>query len=169
MTASLPSILVELVAFFEDAPEDVIHPDEAVKRLGDIAAFLAHLSPSDDARLGAALNDLAATLDEPRQREVARGLPHWLDLLPIDPVPDRKEWHPGRWFGLLSTRTMISAKLVVVTSPKVVDQAVRQEDALAHNGLRARWEVPTTRQAARAAEVLRTAGTTRIGVRVRPS
>lgn len=63
---------------------------------------------------------------------------------------------------------MIDRKRAVVTTPKAKNQALRQSEALAQNGLTARWEVPNQAQADRAHRIFRELDITNITVEVNP-
>ncbi|MFD1554500.1 hypothetical protein ACFSHT_02510 [Paraburkholderia silviterrae] len=63
---------------------------------------------------------------------------------------------------------MIDRKVSVVTTEKAKDQAVRQSEALAQNGLAGRWEVPTEQQASRAQKMFDDLGIKNITVKVVP-
>ncbi|MGP8485712.1 hemagglutinin repeat-containing protein [Paraburkholderia fungorum] len=63
---------------------------------------------------------------------------------------------------------MIDRKVSVVTTDKAKDQAIRQSEALAQNGLTGRWEVPTEQQASRAQKMFNDLGIKNITVKVVP-
>jgi filamentous hemagglutinin len=63
---------------------------------------------------------------------------------------------------------LIDRKLAVVTTPKAMNQALRQSAALRQNGLRGMWEVPDAAQAARARNMFTRLGIDNIDVRVVP-
>jgi len=61
---------------------------------------------------------------------------------------------------------LIDRKLSVVTTAKAKEQAMRQSEALAQNGLTGRWEVPSESQAARARKMFEELGIKNIDVKV---
>ncbi|WP_240687903.1 hemagglutinin repeat-containing protein [Burkholderia sp. SRS-25] len=72
-------------------------------------------------------------------------------------------------FDGVDGNVMIDRKVSVVTTDKAYDQASRQSQALAQNGLTGRWEVPNDQQAARAQKMFDNLGITNITVKVVPS
>ncbi|WP_249183231.1 hemagglutinin repeat-containing protein [Burkholderia cenocepacia] len=72
-------------------------------------------------------------------------------------------------FDGVDGNVMIDRKVSVVTTDKAYDQASRQSQALAQNGLTGRWEVPNEQQAARAQKMFDNLGITNITVKVVPS
>ncbi|MFJ4291928.1 DUF637 domain-containing protein [Cupriavidus sp. NPDC089707] len=64
---------------------------------------------------------------------------------------------------------MVDRKISVVTTDKAKDQALRQSEVLAQNGMTGRWEVPTEQQAARAQKMFTDLGITNIKVKVVPN
>jgi filamentous hemagglutinin len=67
-------------------------------------------------------------------------------------------------FDGLDENTLIDRKTAIVTTPKAINQAIRQSIALRQNGLQGRWEVPDERQRKRAEKFLNGLGITNIKV-----
>ncbi|TDB59472.1 hemagglutinin [Photorhabdus khanii subsp. guanajuatensis] len=72
---------------------------------------------------------------------------------------------PVRFDGM-DSNIMIDRKISVVTTPKAKDQALRQSEALKHNGMIGRWEVPNQTQANRAQKMFDELGIKNIEVKV---
>jgi filamentous hemagglutinin len=64
---------------------------------------------------------------------------------------------------------LVDRKTAIVTTPKGKEQAIRQSEALAQNGLIGRWEVPNEQQANRATKMLNALGVNNISVKVVPN
>ncbi|MEO7688804.1 MAG: LysM peptidoglycan-binding domain-containing protein [Sphingomonas sp.] len=67
-------------------------------------------------------------------------------------------------FDGVDGNVMVDRKVAIVTTQKAKDQALRQSEVLAQNGLTGRWEVPTVAQQTRAVKMLNTLNVNNIKV-----
>jgi hypothetical protein len=71
-------------------------------------------------------------------------------------------------FDGIDGQVFIDRKLSVTNYPKAKDQAIRQSEALRHNGLQGRWVVPNSAEASRARKLFEELKIDNIDVRVEP-
>jgi len=166
---ALVEVIGHVLLFADLATDDEVDLDSAVRLQEAIAWDLRRLTPDERDRVARQFGDLAGargwdmTAGAANRAATLRHMPEILGLIPSsDRVSDdaigRSSDGPAA----------ISRKLSVVTGTKAKEQARRQADALRHNGLVGRWEVPTRDDAVRAARLLRECGALEIGVRIVP-
>jgi hypothetical protein len=73
MNTTLMRIVIELCAFFELADDEQVSPDDAVRELEAIQAYLAELSPLDQRTMTAFASRLAQQSTDERQRQFYLG------------------------------------------------------------------------------------------------
>jgi hypothetical protein len=74
---TLVRILVMAAVFFEEVPDEMVHPDDALKYLEAIAGEIDQIRPRDRSRFALLMHDEANR--QPERREFI------LDLIPHDP------------------------------------------------------------------------------------
>ncbi len=169
----LEHALVEAVGlvllFTEVATDDEVDLDSAVRLQEAVAWSLRRLTPDQKDRISTRFRELADSRSwdsyagSATRTTTLRQMPEILGLVPgVNEEPSsvaiREREGPAA----------ISRKLVVVSGTKVREQARRQSEALRHNNISGRWEVPSGVDAVRAARLLDEVGAREIGVRIVP-
>jgi hypothetical protein len=75
-------VLVMSTVFFEEVPDEVMHPDEALKYLESISAEIDQLKPRDRSRFALLIHDEARR--QPERAELILSL-----------IPDDSSWAAG--------------------------------------------------------------------------
>ena len=168
-SGQIEQALVETIGpvllFTEVATDDEVDLDTAVRLQEAVAWSLRRLTPEQRERVSRAFSELADTRDwdayagSTTRAETLRQMPETLGLVARSDggrIAERERDGPAA----------VSRKLAVVTGGKAREQARRQAEALRHNGIAGRWEVPSEADAVRAAWLLEAVEAREIGVRI---
>ena len=169
--AELERALIESISlvllFTEVATDDEVDLDAAVRLQEAVAWSLRRMTPEQRERMSRRFRELADARDwdahagSMTRAETLRQMPETLGLVARSDggrIAERERDGPAA----------ISRKLAVVTGGKAHEQARRQAEALRHNRIAGRWEVPSEAEAVRAAWLLEEVEAGEIGVRIVP-